>query len=212
MSTTKTVQEGHCMDNDSIPEIEVFDNKFDGFPNATTQFSEFYLLIKKINIRSKGFCFKHRRHPSNDLIIYKETLRIAWRIHNKLLEDGYTQNEIKENFDYPTDGLMKLEEWCYDTSKSLKKPKGIESNQVSDSWIKLLEFMQKFCEEKAYSTLISRRKSLNDAHSRGLITLPGLATSWKTGQSKYYNTADLLKEWPNYRSNLPNLPALKQQS
>ena len=41
------------------------------------------------------------------------------------------------------------------------------------------------------------------------ITLPEHIGNWKTGQAKRYRVSDLIKSWPEYREELPNLPELE---
>ena len=47
----------------------------------------------------------------------------------------------------------------------------------------LMRFMKKYCEKQSNTLLRHRRKSLNDAHNRGTITLPKHAEPWKSGNS-----------------------------
>jgi len=59
--------------------------------------------------------------------------------------------------------------------------------------------------------LKSRIKYLQMMAQKGEIQLPAEAKPWKSGQSKYYYTHDLLERWPDYCKEFPNLPELEPQ-
>lgn len=98
-------------------------------------------------------------------------------------------------------------------TKSVKEPKqkAEKQNKIEqdDTRIKLIDFMQQYCEKQSLELLKCRRKSLNDAHNRETIRLPKPAHKWKPGQSKYYKASDLKAKWSGYCEELPNLPKLK---
>ncbi len=71
------------------------------------------------------------------------------------------------------------------------------------------EFMTVFCTPLSKNLRDSRRQSLQSAARRGVIRLPESEGKWKRGQSKKYRPSALMKAWPKYRQDLPNLPELK---
>jgi hypothetical protein len=97
-----------------------------------------------------------------------------------------------------------LRENDYELPDDLKKAVSTLPNDP----ITLIQFMKLFCVKQSDSLLKSRRKFLQMTAQKGGIQLPTEANLWKSGQAKYYHTHDLLKRWPAYCHELPNLPEL----
>ena len=83
-----------------------------------------------------------------------------------------------------------------------------DSSTLPNEPITLIQFMESYCKNQTQALLNSRKKSLQMKEQKGDIQLPKQAKKWKRGQSKYYYTHDLLKHWPDYCKELPNLPEL----
>lgn len=102
--------------------------------------------------------------------------------------------------------VAKLKAYCALKTSSPKEPTvGRDANRT----VTLMQFLRKYCEEQNRRLLMHRRKSLNDANSRGSIALPSNVGQWKTGRAKRYYVKDLIDIWPKYHEILPNLPLLK---
>lgn len=104
----------------------------------------------------------------------------------------------------------KLETFCKLTDGYPDEAKGITHSSEEEKPITLIRFMTKYCEKQSRKLLRYRCKSINDANSRGTITLPEYVGDWRTGQSKKYEVSDLKNNWPEYCEILPSLPELKQ--
>lgn len=87
----------------------------------------------------------------------------------------------------------------------------VEQEDFVDEPVTLLEFMERYCEQQSENVLRSRRHSLYQAHknSKKNLTLPEHVGEWDSGQSKKFNAEELKQRWPEYRTELPNLPPLK---
>jgi len=79
---------------------------------------------------------------------------------------------------------------------------------ATDTPVTLIEFMKIFCTPLSKNLLDSRVKALQSAARRKVIKLPKHEGKWKRGQSKKYRPTALVKNWPKYRDELPDLPEL----
>jgi hypothetical protein len=81
-----------------------------------------------------------------------------------------------------------------------------------DTSVTLNEFLQQYClggDRISKNSLLSRRRSIQNAAHAGTIQLPQHVGQWKTGKPKYYRPDDLAEQWNAYCKALPNLPPLK---
>lgn len=150
-------------------------------------------------------------------------------IWSEYVEEGGTDiavHLVNEGFRHCEERRHELENLTGKLSLELKankenlrsKKKALKENLVNkqDASISdktpttLIKFMQEHCEKQSIGLLKCRRKSLNDAQNRNVISLPKHIEPWKSGQPKRYRLGELKECWPKLRETLSNLPELRR--
>ncbi len=169
------------------------------------QYEKTTLAVEQMdNLCTDPRCWSKKRAQSEDAWMaahdgIREARKEVRQLAN-LIRDGFAQTEV--------DRADTKEQTCADNTVSAAQNTGQE---INDTPVTLREFMGMFCQLLEKNLRESRVKALQSASRRGVISLPKHVGHWKSGQSKKYSPHALVKAWPKYREELPNLPDLKPE-